>query len=100
MEKKRDQEKKVVTLMIRLYCVKNHRQGGLCEDCSNLEKYCYSKIDRCPNMETKTFCSSCRTHCYKPEMREKIRRVMRYSGPRMIFYHPVLAVRHLLQGRR
>ena len=31
----------------------------------------------------------------KPEMREKIRQVMRYSGPRMIFHHPIAALRHL-----
>ena len=37
-------------------------------------------------METKTFCSNCKVHCYKPEMRKKIRAVMRFSGPRMIFY--------------
>ena len=30
------------------------------------------------------------------EMREKIRKVMRFSGPRMLFYHPVLAVWHLV----
>lgn len=47
-------------------------------------------------MEHKTFCSNCRVHCYKPEMREKIREVMRFSGPRMIFYHPVPAVYHVI----
>ena len=40
-------------------------------------------------MESKTFCSNCRVHCYCPDMREKIRMVMRFSGPRMLFYHPV-----------
>ncbi len=29
------------------------------------------------HMETKTFCSACKTHCYKPQMREAIRQVMR-----------------------
>lgn len=32
-------------------------------------------------METKTFCSNCKVHCYKPEMREKIRDVMRFPAP-------------------
>ena len=31
-----------------------------------------------------------------PQMRERIRAVMRYAGPRMITRHPVAAVRHLL----
>ena len=48
----------------------------------------------------KTFCSVCKTHCYKPEMRQRIREVMRWSGPRMLFHHPVLAVRHLVETRK
>ena len=51
-------------------------------------------------METKTFCSNCRVHCYRPDMRERIREVMRFSGPRMMLYHPVMAVRHLIESRR
>lgn len=50
-------------------------------------------------METKTFCSNCKVHCYRPEMREKIRVVMRYSGPRMLFCHPILALRHVAESR-
>lgn len=34
------------------------------------------------------------------EMREKIRAVMRFSGPRMIFHHPVAAVRHVLETKK
>ena len=33
-------------------------------------------------------------------MREKIRAVMRFSGPRMIFRHPVTAVRHVLEVKK
>lgn len=51
-------------------------------------------------METKTFCANCRVHCYKPDMREKIRAVMRFSGPRMIFYHPVAAIHHVVETKR
>lgn len=51
-------------------------------------------------METKTFCSNCRVHCYKPAMREKIRQVMRFSGPRMLFYHTMLAIRHVVESKR
>lgn len=51
-------------------------------------------------METKTFCSNCKVHCYKPDMREKIREVMRFSGPRMLFYHPIMAIRHVMESRK
>ena len=33
-------------------------------------------------------------------MREKIRMVMRYSGPRMIYKHPIAAIWHMIDRRR
>lgn len=100
-EKKREHEKKTVSLMIRLYCRKKHHSAGvLCPDCRALSEYAAQRSDRCPFMETKTFCSNCKVHCYKPEMRERIREVMRFSGPRMILYHPVMAVRHVIESRK
>ena len=56
-----------------------------------------TKREREKAMVTKTFCSNCKVHCYKPEMREKIRTVMRYSGPRMIFHAPIPAIRHVIE---
>lgn len=100
-ESKREREKQVVQLMIRLYCKKLHgTQKGLCPECRELAEYSVMRSDRCPFMETKAFCSNCRVHCYKPEMREKIRKVMRFSGPRMLLHHPVMAVRHVMESRR
>ncbi len=93
---KRENEKRVVGQMISLYCRKNHHGRELCPQCRELLDYADQRVTKCPFMETKTFCSNCKVHCYKPEMREKIREVMRFSGPRMIFYHPVLAVKHLV----
>lgn len=101
IQKKLDKEKTVVTFMIGLYCRKNHgTAGGLCPECEELAKYACDRSDHCPFMEHKTFCANCKVHCYAPEMREKIRRVMRFSGPRMILYHPVMAVNHLVETKR
>ena len=98
---KREQEKAVVRKMIEVYCRKQHKsKGELCTECKELRDYAILRSEKCPFMETKTFCSNCKVHCYKPEMREKIRQVMRFSGPRMIFYHPVLAVRHVIESRK
>ena len=83
--RKREKEKKMVSEMIALYCrKKHHTKGGLCSECTELKSYAESRSDHCPFMETKTFCSNCRVHCYKPQMREKIREVVRFSGPRMM----------------
>ena len=100
VESKREREKRVVSLMIRLYCRKNHHTKELCPECAELEAYALSRSDHCRFMETKTFCSNCKVHCYKPEMRERIRSVMRFSGPRMIFCHPVLALRHVCESQK
>ena len=99
-EKKRQREKQMVTEMIRLYCRKKHGGRELCPDCAALAEYARQRSDKCPFMAEKTFCANCRVHCYKPEMREKIREVMRFSGPRMIFTHPVAAVRHVIETKR
>lgn len=101
IQTKREREKTMVSQMIALYCKKNHgTKGGLCPDCAALDRYARARSDKCPFMETKTFCSNCRVHCYKPEMREKIRAVMRFSGPRMIFHHPVAALRHVIETKK
>lgn len=100
IQDKRDREKRIVGEMIRLYCRKNHRTEELCDKCKSLLEYAKQRSEKCPFMEAKTFCSNCKVHCYKPEMREKIRKVMRFSGPRMIFYHPILALRHVIESRK
>lgn len=88
-------EIKTVRLMIELYCRRKEGHARLCEECAGLAAYAEQRLRRCPFGDAKSSCKSCTIHCYRPEMREKIRRVMRYAGPRMIFYHPVAAIRHL-----
>ena len=105
VEKKRQKEQYVVEEMIRLYCRKNHGKeghasGGMCPECQKLADYAKQRSQKCPFMEQKTFCANCKVHCYKPEMREKIRAVMRFSGPRMLLYHPILAIWHLICSMR
>lgn len=97
---KREREKQLVSQMIALYCKKNHGGKTLCPDCAALDAYARQRSDKCPFMETKTFCSNCKVHCYKPDMQEKIRAVMRFSGPRMIFRHPIAAVRHVIETKK
>ena len=101
VESKREREKQIVSQMIALYCKKKHgAKGGFCSDCAALDAYAKQRSDKCPFMETKTFCSNCKVHCYKPEMRERIRDVMRFSGPRMLLHHPVTAVRHVIETKK
>ena len=94
-------ESKTVAVMIELYCSDLHRTAaGLCPHCQELLDHALKRLDRCPFQEGKTTCSKCPVHCFKPEMRTRVREVMRYSGPRMLFRNPVMAVCHLIDGLR
>ena len=96
VDDKREKEMQVVGEMITLYCRQQHRtMGGLCSECAGLLAYSKERIAQCPFMETKTFCSSCSVHCYEVKSREQIRLVMKFSGPRMFFYRPLTALKHL-----
>ncbi len=94
-------EKRTVAAMIELYCKERHGSNeGICAECQELHDYAMQRLERCPFGEDKTTCADCSVHCYKPVMRERVRVVMRTAGPRMIWKHPILAVRHVLDGRK
>mgnify|MGYP001325431736 CR=1 FL=1 len=88
-------EKLVLEKMVGIYCRGNHRGPGLCRDCRALLDYGLGRLESCPHGENKPFCSRCRSHCYRADMRKAVRKVMRYSGPRMLFYGPGLFLAHL-----
>lgn len=56
---------------------------ALCPECTKLLKYGLAMRLRCP-LDPKPMCKKCLNPCYKPEYREKVRKVMRFSGMRMI----------------
>lgn len=93
-------EGKTVAVMIDLYCRSHHRVDTPCPECLELLVYAKGRLEICPFQEGKTTCAKCSVHCFKPAMREKIRTVMRYSGPRMLRRHPIMAVRHLIDQSR
>lgn len=92
-----EEEKQVVKLMIELYCRKKEKHDQLCEECRMLLDYAWKRLDHCKFGEQKSSCKRCPIHCYKPDMREKMRQVMRFSGPRMLWYHPIAAIKHLFR---
>ncbi len=95
-----ERENKTVKTMIAMYCRGNHHGKVLCSECNELAEYTAKRLYKCPFGEGKTTCAKCPVHCYKPEMRQKIRTVMKYSGPRMIYRHPISAVYHIIDSRR
>ena len=95
-------ERKTISTMIGMYCHDLHgtATSELCEGCNELNDYAMQRIDKCPFCLQKPTCANCTIHCYKDDMREEVRRVMRYAGPRMMRRHPVLALLHVVDGFR
>ena len=86
-----EDEVRLVDSMIDLYAA--------APDLEALKAYTHKRIEQCryrSGKQKKPFCNVCPIHCYKPEMRRQIRAVMRYSGPRMLFRHPLLSLQHLI----
>jgi predicted amidophosphoribosyltransferase len=94
-------EKRTVEAMMHIYCSARHgAPEGLCQECRDLLQYAFNRLEKCPFQEDKPTCADCPIHCYRPSMREEIRAVMSYSGPRMLFRRPILAVQHVIDGLR
>ena len=93
-------ESKTLGVMITLYCHSHHESDELCSECRKLLDYAQKRLDKCMFQEDKTTCANCPVHCFMPAMREKIREVMRYAGPRMTYRHPILALFHLVDSSR
>lgn len=92
-----EQEKAIIALMIRLYCRRCLKTPQLPPDYQALLEYAHKRLDKCKFGNDKTSCKKCPIHCYAPDMRKRMREVMRWCGPRMLFYHPFITLRHYLQ---
>ena len=99
MSNKLEREKSTVQVMLKIYCKDHHHSlKVLCSECQGLSDYALTRLRNCKYGERKPACGKCAVHCYKPVMRERIIVIMRYSGPKMLFVHPVMALRHLIDG--
>ena len=92
--KKDDRGFSLVRLMIDKYYEKH--KDELCEK-EDLLAYVEKRLILCPHGDDKPFCASCKIHCYDEIHRARIKKVMKYMGPRMIFYAPLQSIRHLLE---
>jgi len=96
-----EDEKKTVGIMITMYCNAYHNTNNneLCNDCNSLLNYAIMRIDDCVFEVNKPTWEKCPVHCYEQDQRDNIKKIMRYSGPRMLFRHPILTIKHLIKNR-
>ena len=89
-----------VQKMLLIYCRDVHgKSNQLCPECLKLLDYAKQRMDKCVYGGNKPVCSKCPVHCYKPEMREAVKKVMRYSGPRMLWKSPILTAPYMYRKR-
>ncbi|HWH70974.1 MAG TPA: nitrous oxide-stimulated promoter family protein [Candidatus Sulfotelmatobacter sp.] len=92
-------EWQTIAAMVQCYCRDHHQAGaGLCPECQGLLDYATLRLDRCRFGAEKPTCAKCPVHCYQRDRREQVKTIMRYAGPRMLWQHPILSLRHWLDG--
>ena len=99
---RRARELTIIKTMVGMYC-RGHAHAGsapLCAECAALFDYATRRLERCVFGDAKPTCTNCTVHCYSADMREQVRLVMKWAGPRMAWRHPILSIHHLLVGRR
>ena len=94
-------ERQTMAAMVRIYCRDKHATAsGFCAECGGFLDYAGVRLERCRFGNEKPTCATCPVHCYQRDRREQVRVIMRYAGPRMIWEHPVMSLRHWLDGFR
>ena len=70
-----EREKKTISLMVDIYCRKKHgcKEGELCSECKELLEYAHKRLSYCKFGDEKSTCSRCPIHCYKKDMKEKVK---------------------------
>lgn len=94
-------EWRTMTTMVEFFCRAHHRSvNGLCAECRGFLTYANERLERCHFGVEKPVCAKCPVHCYQRERREQVRVIMRYAGPRMLWEHPLMSLRHWLDSFR
>jgi len=87
MHRRVEREKRIINIMIKMYCSDIHQSSELCNDCKELKDYAEKKLLNCPFIKNKPVCAKCDIHCYNTQQQEKIKEVMRTVGPKMLYTH-------------
>ncbi|GHD94944.1 MULTISPECIES: nitrous oxide-stimulated promoter family protein [Pseudocitrobacter] len=98
--KRIEREKQTIRCMISLYQRQCPDAQADEEHYQALNRYADKRLDKCVFGEEKPACKQCPVHCYQPAKREEMKQIMRWAGPRMLWRHPILTVRHLIDDKR
>lgn len=65
-----------------LWALSLHK-APVCPACAEFLAYAFERRLRCP-LEVKPACKHCTVHCYKPDHRDQVRDIMRFSGRHLL----------------
>src|SRR5574344_887141 len=92
---KTEKDQRTVRMMIALYCTHKLKNEEDRKDYAEVADYACRRLEHCSFGDNKPACKNCPIHCYAPQKREMMRKVMRWAGPRMLLYSPKAFFRHL-----
>ena len=87
--------------MIKIFCKGNHpddnsnNSSNLCNMCHDMEKYIHNRIDYCK--QNNFFCAYCDNKCHPMDKSDYLKKIMRYSGPRILKKYPIMSIKHFLK---
>ncbi len=95
-------EFKTLVTMVNIYCKSHHTYDNdtPCTNCQDLIAYARKRLLSCPFQKEKPTCGKCTVHCYKKSMQNRVKKVMKFAGPKMVYHHPIMALTHLIATRR
>lgn len=96
MRKELQNELETLRAMVALRCRALHGGAAPCPACRLLLAAAEARLARCPR-DPKPACRDCPASCWPPELRARLREVMRYAGPRLPLRRPLLALKHYLK---
>ncbi|RLI48281.1 MAG: nitrous oxide-stimulated promoter family protein [Candidatus Thorarchaeota archaeon] len=96
-----ESEKSGIAQMIHLFCEKHQSpRRVLYDECQELLTYAHERLEHCRFGEERPTCRKCPAHCYRPAMRESVRAVMRFGGPRFFFHALMRWILHAIRDRK
>ncbi|HJF20402.1 MAG TPA: nitrous oxide-stimulated promoter family protein [Enterococcus columbae] len=85
------EEKALIQIMIQLYYQKHPTETIGYQE---MLDYALQRLSLCRFGEQKTTRKKCPVHCYQKNYREQMKKIMRYSGPHMLYRHPLYSIKH------
>ena len=115
LSRKKRKDARVLANFVRIFCREQHKEQvkepfqiqddelqaelydlKLCPECARLLEHGLAKLSLCP-YEPKPTCRKCPTHCYAPGYRDRVRKVMRFSGMYLVKHGRLDLLLHYLK---